>query len=371
MTDIAFYAPMKSPDHPVPSGDRTMAQLLLSALQTTGFQTNIVSKLRSFEPSGTPARQAELKELAIREAEDLVAAFHKSGNIPSLWFSYHVYYKSPDWIGPHVARALNIPYVIAEGSRASKRANGPWALAHQGAEEALDQADIIFALTRRDSLSLTEHKPAHQQVLYLPPFLDLSVWPKEPKTRAFTTDKPAQLLTVAMMRKGDKLASYQQLAHTLQKVSFPWQLDVVGDGPAHYDVHNLFAQFGSRIHWHGEIEDKATLASLYSTSDLMVWPALNEAYGMVFLEAQAFGCPIVAFNNGGVADAVLNEETGILVSGDNIDDFASIITSLIGNPDKRQTLSQNAREFIRRERTLEQTAQLLKTALTPLIGAAR
>ena len=60
---------------------------------------------------------------------------------PRLWFTYHVYYKAPDWIGPRVARGLGIPYVVAEGSRAAKRAQGPWALGHAGAEAALDRAD--------------------------------------------------------------------------------------------------------------------------------------------------------------------------------------------------------------------------------------
>ena len=35
---VAFYAPMKAPDHPAPSGDRTMARLLLKALVKAGFR---------------------------------------------------------------------------------------------------------------------------------------------------------------------------------------------------------------------------------------------------------------------------------------------------------------------------------------------
>jgi len=45
---IAFYAPLKSPDHPVPSGDRLMARMLIAALRIGGHEVAIASDLRSF-----------------------------------------------------------------------------------------------------------------------------------------------------------------------------------------------------------------------------------------------------------------------------------------------------------------------------------
>lgn len=122
----AFYAPLKGPDHPAPSGDRTMARLLLRALDAAGFPPVVASTLRSFEPRGDAARQAELREGGRREAARLAASFRAMppGARPRLWFTYHCYYKAPDWIGPAVADALGVPYVVAEGSRAGKREIG-------------------------------------------------------------------------------------------------------------------------------------------------------------------------------------------------------------------------------------------------------
>jgi hypothetical protein len=40
---VAFYATMKPPDDPVPSGDRTMARLLVKALETAGHEVELVS----------------------------------------------------------------------------------------------------------------------------------------------------------------------------------------------------------------------------------------------------------------------------------------------------------------------------------------
>ena len=47
---IGFYAPLKAPDHPVPSGDRQMARHLMAALGAAGHGVELVSRLRSFAP---------------------------------------------------------------------------------------------------------------------------------------------------------------------------------------------------------------------------------------------------------------------------------------------------------------------------------
>jgi hypothetical protein len=47
---IAFYAPMKPPDHPVPSGDRRMSRLLIAALGRAGHEVELASRLRQGSP---------------------------------------------------------------------------------------------------------------------------------------------------------------------------------------------------------------------------------------------------------------------------------------------------------------------------------
>ncbi|MFZ9635662.1 MAG: glycosyl transferase, partial [Alphaproteobacteria bacterium] len=57
---LAFYAPLKPPDHPVPSGDRRMAQLLMAALAARGHDVELASRLRRRDGAGPPARQLRL-----------------------------------------------------------------------------------------------------------------------------------------------------------------------------------------------------------------------------------------------------------------------------------------------------------------------
>ena len=369
---VAFYAPMKSPDHLAPSGDRTMARLLLEALRRAGFKPELASRLRTWDRAGDAAFQAAARRDSALEADRLLARWTgaPSHERPRLWFTYHVYYKAPDWIGPHVADALRIPYVVAEGSRAGRRAAGPWALGNAGAEAALARADAVLVMTEADREALERSRPEAQRLLDLPPFLDPGEWDiASPALRGGGTD--VRLLTVAMMRTGDKLESYRILAKALARVADEgWTLDVVGGGEARGEVERLFAAFGSRVAFHGRVDDRIALARLYDAADILVWPAVNEAYGMVLLEAQGFGCPVLAGAYGGVASVVRDGETGVLTPPGDVAAFAEALGRLLRDGAARRALGQAARAFAVGERGLDRAAARLRDALMPLLAGA-
>src|SRR5207253_11404693 len=60
---------------------------------------------------------------------------------PELWFTYHLYHKAPDWLGPQIADALRIPYVVAEASDAPKQASRGWAAGRRAAERAIRRSE--------------------------------------------------------------------------------------------------------------------------------------------------------------------------------------------------------------------------------------
>lgn len=369
---IAFYAPLKSPAHPLPSGDRTMARLLLRALGGAGFEPSLASELRSLDLAGDPDRQRAIREKAEAEADALVARWRAAPTPerPRLWFTYHVYYKAPDWIGPRVADGLGIPYAVAEASRAAKRAEGPWAVGHAGAEAALDRADVIFVTTQADGEALERARPPGQRLVSLPPFLDLEGWGRPASPAPGVRSEAPRLLTVAMMRAGDKLASYALLARALARLADrPWTLDIVGDGEARPEVERLFAGFGAgRLRWLGAVEDGDALAAFYATSDLLVWPAVNEAYGMALLEAQALGCPVLAGGCGGVASVVRDGETGLLARCGDAGDFARALAGLLADRPALARMGDAARRFVREERTIAGAALTLRAGLAAVLN---
>ncbi|MBM3489684.1 MAG: glycosyltransferase family 4 protein [Alphaproteobacteria bacterium] len=370
---IAFYAPMKSPHHPVPSGDRRMARLLWQALAMAGHQPMLASQFRGF--SATPECQAALRQQGALEAARLLAAYRLQPDPPAAWFTYHLHYKAPDWLGPAVTGGLNIPYLVAEASFAPKRAGGPWDLGHRAAEAALRSADAIFCLTRLDARCVAPLVQPPRRLLALPPFLDGPPAPLPPRggaraalARRFGLPEAAVwLLAVAMLRTGDKLASYARLAAALGRLGgLDWRLLAVGGGPAEAAVRALFsADLAGRVTFLGQ-QAAPALAECYAAADIYVWPGVGEAYGMAYLEAQAAGLPVVAGAERGVPEVVLAEETGLLTAPGDDAAFADAIRRLATDNGLRRRLGARARDFALNERHSGRAAAILDDALRGL-----
>ena len=356
---IAFYAPLKPPGHLVPSGDREMARLLIAALDAAGHEVSLASSFRSYDGDGDARRQHRLQWLGESLAHRLIRRYRRQppNARPGLWFTYHLYHKAPDWLGPAVSQALTIPYVAAEASHAPKQAAGPWAAGHQAVERAIAAAGLIIGLNRDDEACVRPLMCGGARYRRLPPFLDATAFAAAARHRkahrhallasqGLSDDDTPLLLTVAMMRHGDKLASYRLLGEALPLLAgTPWRLAVAGDGPARPDVENALAGFGGRVLWLGA-GDRAAMPSIYAAADICLWPAINEAYGMALLEAQAAGLPVVAGNTRGVPDVVDDGVTGLLAPLGDVTAFAGAVRTLLSRPDLRERLGTAAQRRI-------------------------
>ncbi len=374
---IAFYAPMKPPDHPVPSGDRRVARLLMAALRRAGHHVDIASRLRSRDGAGDPARQARIARAGAVTAERLLRRYRgqPAADRPDAWMTYHLYYKAPDWLGPAVSAGLGIPYIAVEASLANKRAGGPWASGHHATVTALAHTAAVIALNPADVPCLPDASRVH----VLSPFLDPTPFRAAAARRDVEratlaahmgiTAKSPWLLAVAMMRPGDKLASYRQLAAALTALAArDWQLLIVGDGPARPAVAEAFAGLAAdRIHFLGAWPGKR-LPILYAASDLLVWPAHNEAYGMALLEAQAAGLPVLAGASGGIAGIVRDGGTGVLTPPGDTAAFAAALDKLLAAPAERRTMAAAALATVAADHSLTQAAARLDEILTEVTG---
>ena len=350
---VAFYAPMKSPHHPVPSGDREMARNLINVIGANGANVDLVSELRIYDKRGDGDVQQDLRSQAETEATRLIRDMPPA----DLWVTYHNYYKAPDLIGPTVARARGIPYVQIESTRATSRLSGPWAGFAQAAHDACDAADAIFYLTANDLITLDRERFGDQKLVHFPPFLSTDTLPP-----AATLNGP--MLATGMMRAGDKLASYQIIADTLAHLTGDWQLQIAGDGPARAQVEALMAPFGNRVTFLGQL-DRAALAQAYHNASLFLWPGVNEAFGMVYLEAQSHGLPVVAQDRPGLRDVLApgsypTPETGPQAMADQI-------SQLLGDHDLSVKRGAEARSFIAATHLAPAATQRFWSAVTPLL----
>jgi glycosyltransferase involved in cell wall biosynthesis len=373
---VAFYAPLKPPDHPVPSGDRRMARTLIEALGLAGWRVELASRLRSYDRAGDPHRQQRIQAIGTWQAGRLVRALgaRPPAERPAAWLTYHAYHKSPDWLGPAVADALGIPYLLVEASHARKQAGGPWALGHGASASAIRRAEIVLALSAVDAAGLTPLVARPHELRRLPPCLDPAPYVAASGQRAalrrdlaarfgLDPDRP-WLLAVAMMRQDVKLVSYRLLAAALAQIlDRPWQLLVVGDGPGRLEVECLLNKFIAERATLAGILDPALLPTCYAAADVYVWPAVREAYGLAILEAQAAGLPVVAGREGGVAEVVRAGSTGILTPAGDSTAFAAAVAALLDQPHRRRQMAEAAKAFVLRERSLAEAAGRLDAAI--------
>jgi glycosyltransferase involved in cell wall biosynthesis len=364
---IAFYAPLKPPDHTIPSGDREMARLLMRALATAGHEVSVATRLRSYSADASESSRLRIERLAEAETRSLLTAWTGALTTcrPDLWFTYHPYYKAPDWIGPAISNRLSIPYVTAEASYAGKRDAGLWRAWQTTVVAALRMAAVNFCLTPVDREGLERISGRQGLLVDLPPFVDRA--PAADRRRPHRETAVVDLIAVAMMRTGDKLESYRLLAQALKGLcDLPWRLTIVGNGPARTEVAVAFSDVpAERLVWTGALAPDQ-VASRLAECDIYVWPGFGEAYGMAYLEAQAEGLPVVAQRTGGISSVVVDRVTGWLTEPGDVAAYSNALRRVILDHDLRRRMGQAAQRFVRSERTIASAAGILGRTLEPL-----
>lgn len=97
---------------------------------------------------------------------------------------------------------------------------------------------------------------------------------------------------------------------------------VVGSGPELAALGEAFPE----VEFLGRVDDQA-LAGLFAEARAVLVPSVEE-FGITAVEAQAAGRPVIAAAAGGALETVLDGETGLLVSPDDVDEFAQAITKI-------------------------------------------
>jgi glycosyltransferase involved in cell wall biosynthesis len=137
-------------------------------------------------------------------------------------------------------------------------------------------------------------------------------------------------------------------------------LRVVGDGP---ERARLAALAGPGVRFDGWLDD-AALAGAYRGARALLFPGVED-FGIVPLEAQASGIPVIAFGRGGALETVLDGRTGILFAPQTVDALAAAIARLDDLPFDPGAARRHAERFARARFKAE-----FRAYLAPLIGAA-
>lgn len=371
MTRIAFYGPIKPPDHPIPSGDRLIAQNTIKALERAGFTVELASRFIAYSKRDSGEILKQRKEDALIEAERVIERL--SASPPDLFLTYHPYCKAPDWIGPRVSKALNIPYVTLEAARTGQgfeNGGDRWKSWREEAQAGIKCADLHLCFKPTDRAYLKELLKCEKTLADIAPFIDTT----QPAGLTPLTlpshwrPEVPVLITVGMMRAGKKVENFRLLAEALSGLqALTWNLVVVGGGPEEEVVGGFFKDFNAdRLHFTGVVEP-GTVLSAMAGADLFVWPGWKEPIGMVYLEAQNMGLPVAALKSMGVPLVVHHGETGLLANEDDIDGLSQNMATLISHPALRDDLGAAAAKSVKDRHSLQAAANRLNELLTPLV----
>ncbi len=370
--NICYYTPFKPLSHAHPSGDLVTATGIFSYLKKQGHQVVPMSDFRCrwifWQPWQWPKLWQETRRVVRKNF----------GRSIDLWLTYHSYYKAPDLLGAAAAKQLGIPYVIFQGIYSTKRQRAWKSLpGFYLNRRSLCSARHIFTNKKIDLLNLKRLIPQHK-ITYIAPGLIPAEFCFDAKARAKLrrtldlSDDPV-VFSAAMFRPDVKTEGLTWVIRTcgeLYRRGQPLWLVIAGDGKEKDNLKQMAdVHLPQRVRFVGRIA-RSDMYRYYSAADLFVFPGIRESLGMVYLEAQACGLPVVAFENAGVPEAVQNGKTGLLVPMYADGPFADAIDRLLKDAHLRRQMGKAAQSYVRRNHDLNQNYQKMERILQAIVKTA-
>ncbi|MFD1371474.1 D-inositol-3-phosphate glycosyltransferase [Actinoplanes sichuanensis] len=250
------------------------------------------------------------------------------------------------WGVPHVHTAHTLAKVknrfIATGDRPEPKARVI------GEEQVVAASDRLVANTDFEAQDLITHYGADPALVsVVPPGVDLRRFRPGPTDRA-RFGLPEHGRIVAFVGRIQPLKAPDVLIAALAEMS-PGTTLVICGGPSGsgLDRPTALIELAATLGVAGSVvflppQTGDDLAALYRAADLVAVPSYNESFGLVALEAQACGTPVVAAAVGGLVTAIRDGVSGVLVDGHDPRDWAKVLDRLLDEPGHRHRLATGA-----------------------------
>jgi phosphatidylinositol alpha-1,6-mannosyltransferase len=367
---IAFYTPFKPLGHHHPSGDLAIATGLRDYFASRGHDILQAGPLRARWIYWRPWTWIRLLKVY---RQSYAEVSHGRAN---LWLTYHTYYKAPDLLGPMVSRAANIPYVVFQGIFSTKRRRHPktWP-GFVLNRAALKSAQHIFT-NRHDDWKNLKRLISQDRITYVKPGIFTEAFSfdgdaRQQLRRSWGAGSEPVILSAAMFRPDVKTEGLSFLIRSCGRLlnsGVSFQLVIAGDGKERKKLQQLADRhLPGRARFVGKIE-KEKMHQFYSAGDMFVFPGIRESLGMVFLESQSCGLPVVAFHNGGIPEVVVDGETGFLTPAFSSESFEAAIKKLVLSKDLRRVMGQKAALHVRENHHLIRNYRAMEKVLLNIVG---
>jgi glycosyltransferase involved in cell wall biosynthesis len=147
------------------------------------------------------------------------------------------------------------------------------------------------------------------------------------------------------------------------------QLVAVGSGDDLPRLRNIAAgeQVADRVHFLEGLS-KEELASFYAAADVFALPSTGEGFGLVFLEAMAFGKPVVGADAGGITDLIRHGSNGLLIPPNDLEGLAQGLSRLLQDEPFRRKLGECGAAMVRREYQFDAFREALERILSDAVS---
>ncbi len=297
-------------------------------------------------------------------AEGVIGWIGRSGEIFDI---VHSHYWLSGWAGVLVKEALARPlansfHTLGRVKDASGGTLSP-TVRVRTEDDVIALADCVVAATPYEFDDLLEHYAASPERLCLSaPGVDHRLFSPgdrdDARLRLGIGPEPVALFVGRIQaHKGVDIAirMLTDIPPSVEAGSGPTRLIVVG-GPSGalgseevVHLHRLASELGltDRVRFVTP-QPHDQLAAFYRAADVLVMPSRSESFGLVAVEAQACGLPVVAARVGGLAYTVADADSGLLVDGNDPRSFAAAVTAILDHPEFRSRLAAGAAGFAAR-----------------------
>jgi phosphatidylinositol alpha-1,6-mannosyltransferase len=255
-----------------------------------------------------------------------------------------------------LSRRLGLPYLVYVHGEELNIAAQSRELTWMVGRVYRDAAQLI-ANSRNTAQLLCETWPESAKRVYvMHPGVDTEKFKPAPYNpedrRKLRWDNRSVVLTVGrlMKRKGHEriIRALPQISRSVPNVLYA----IVGDGDERQRLMQVVADLAlnDRVVFHGEL-DSHDLVTAYQQCDVFAMPDHEvqgdfEGFGMVFLEAQASGKPVIAGDSGGAGEAINSPHSGLIVRSDRSDELSQTLIHLFLDRERRERMGRAGRDWV-------------------------
>jgi colanic acid/amylovoran biosynthesis glycosyltransferase len=170
--------------------------------------------------------------------------------------------------------------------------------------------------------------------------------------------KPGECVNILSVGRLVEMKGREYAVRAIAKVirKFPNVIyTIVGDGELRESLERLIDELGVGrwVHLVGWVGDEK-LDELYKSAHIFLHPSVTasdgnmEGQGVVLLEAQGYGLPVVATTHNAFLETVLDGKSGVLVPERDVEELANALERLIGNPNRWVEMGREGRRYVER-----------------------